>query len=198
MSAAEASDLREQLGDTFTDSEANEVGVDERRLLALRDSEKIVALGDGVYRWSMASIGDPDLIEIAERVPHATLCLETALAHHGLLEANPAVIYIAIPRGSTRPTLKASVRIHEFDPQTFDLGRNDLALAAGPPLGMYSAERSLIDIVRVRPLESSEVAWDALRRWLRRPGRNPAKLIELAREFPRAEPALRQALEVLL
>jgi hypothetical protein len=42
------------------------------------------------------------------------------------------------------------------------------------------------------------MAWEALRRWLALPGRYPAQLIELARQLPRAEPALRQALEVLL
>jgi hypothetical protein len=55
-----------------------------------------------------------------------------------------------------------------------------------------------VDLVRLRHLEGSEVAWEALRRWLRQPGRSPARLVELARRFPGAEPALRRALEVLL
>jgi hypothetical protein len=50
----------------------------------------------------------------------------------------------------------------------------------------------------MRHREGSDVAWEALRRWLARPGRSPAQLIDLAANFPRAEPALRQALEVLL
>lgn len=58
--------------------------------------------------------------------------------------------------------------------------------------------RRLTDVVRLRHVEGSDVAWEALRRRLGRPGRSPARLIELAREFPCAEPALRQALEVLL
>jgi hypothetical protein len=73
-----------------------------------------------------------------------------------------------------------------------------LDVGARRPLGLYSAERSLVDVVRLRHLEGSDVAWEALRRWLGRPGRSPAQLIELARNFPRAEPALRRALEVLL
>src|SRR5487761_302578 len=79
MTTAGASDLREQLGDTFTYGEAKEAGVGDRRLYTLRDSGKILALGGGVYRWADAPPADSDLIEIAERVPHATLCLETAL-----------------------------------------------------------------------------------------------------------------------
>jgi predicted transcriptional regulator of viral defense system len=41
---------------------------------------------------------DDDLVEIAERVSRATLCLETALALHGLIDAIPAAIDIAVPR----------------------------------------------------------------------------------------------------
>jgi predicted transcriptional regulator of viral defense system len=198
MRTAEISGLREQLGDTFTYGEAKQAGVGDRRLYTLRDSGEILALGGGVYRWADAPPADSDLIEIAERVPHATLCLETALARHGLIDAIPAAIDIAIPRGSTRPALQAPSRIHQFDPRTFDLGRETLNVAARRPIGLYSAERSLIDVVRLRHLEGSEVAWVALRRWLGRPGRSPAQLIELAQRFPRTEPALRRALEVLL
>ena len=89
-------------------------------------------------------------------------------------------------------------RPHQFDARTFDLGRETLDVGARRPIGLYSAERSLIDVVRLRHLEGLDLAWEALRRWLARPGRNPALLIELARSFPRAEPALRRALEVLL
>lgn len=198
MRTAGAPDLREQLGDTFTYGEAKQAGVGDRRLYALRDSGEIVSLGGGVYRWADAPPADSDLIEIAERVPHATLCLETALARHGVIDAIPAAIDVAIPRGSTRPVLQAPSRIHQFDRRTFDLGREELEVGARRPLGLYSAERSLVDVVRLRHLEGSEVAWEALRRWLGRPGRAPARLIELAREFPRTEPALRRALEVLL
>lgn len=194
MRMIRGSGLREQLGDTFTYGEAKQAGVGDRWLYALRDSGEVPALGGGAYRWADAPPADSDLVEIAKRVPHATLCL----ALHGLINAIPTAIDIAIPRGSTRPSLKAPSRIHQFDPRTFDLGRDELEVGARRPLGLYSPERSLIDVIRLRHLEGSEVAWEALRRWLSRPSRSPAELIELAREFPRAKPALRQALEVLL
>jgi len=186
------------LGDTFTYGEARARGISDRRLYGLRDAGSIIALGGGVYRWATAPPADVDLIEIAERVPRATLCLETALARHGLIDAIPAAIDIAIPRGNGRPTLKAPSRLHQFDARTFDVGRGTLDIGSRRPIGIYSPERSLIDIVRLRHLEGSDVAWEALRRWLAQQGRSPAQLIELARSFPRAEPALRRALEVLL
>ncbi len=198
MSTAATKDLRELLGDTFTYGEASAAGLGDKRLYRLRDSGEIVALGGGVYRWAEAPPADDDLVEIAERVPRATLCLETALARHGLIDAIPPAIDIAVPRGSTRPSLRAPIRLHQFDRRTFDLGRDLLDVSARRPLGLYSAERSIVDVVRLRHREGSDIAWEALRRWLALPGRSPAQLIELARQLPRAEPALRQALEVLL
>ncbi|MGD0254381.1 MAG: type IV toxin-antitoxin system AbiEi family antitoxin domain-containing protein [Acidimicrobiales bacterium] len=198
MRTARPMGLRETLGDTFTYGEAKEAGVGDKRLYRLRDSGEIIALGGGVYRWADAPPTDSDLVEIAERAPLATLCLETALARHDLIDAIPTAIDIAVPRGNTRPTLRAPCRLHQFEARTFELGRDTLDVGARRPLGLYSAERSLVDVVRLRHLEGSDVAWEALRRWLGRPGRSPAQLIELARNFPRAEPALRRALEVLL
>lgn len=164
--------------------------------------------GSGLGQWregrsryesgADAPPADDDLIEIAERVPMATLCLETALARHGLIDAIPSAIDIAIPRGSTRPVLTAPTRLHQFDRRSFELGRDLLDVGARRPLGIYSAERSIVDVVRLRHREGSDIAWEALRRWLSRPGRSPAQLIEVAGQLPRAEPALRHALEVLL
>ena len=193
----ELSDLRTVLGDTFTYGEARQAGVSDRRLYRLRDIGEILALGGGVYRWADAPPADDDLIEIAERVPSATICLETALARHHLIDAIPAAIDIAVPRGSARPRLRAPVRLHQFDPRTFDLGRELLDAGSRKPAGIYSAERSIVDVVRLRHREGSDIAWEALRRWLDQPRRNPARLIELARQFPNAESALRRALEVL-
>jgi predicted transcriptional regulator of viral defense system len=193
-----ATDSRELLGDTFRYREAREAGLSDGRLYRLRDAGAILAVGGGVYRWADAPPADLDLIEIVERVPSATLCLETALARHGLIDSIPAAIDIAIPRGNTRPALKAPCRLHQFDPRTFDIGRETLDVGARSPIGIYSAERSLVDIVRTRHLQGADIAWEALRRWLRQPGRSPAQLIELAKHFAGAESALRKSLEVLL
>ena len=97
------SELRATLGDTFTYGEARQASVSDKRLYKLRDAGEIIPLGGGVYRWADAAPADDDLVEIAERVPKATLCLETALARHGLTDAIPAAVGIATPRGSTRP-----------------------------------------------------------------------------------------------
>jgi hypothetical protein len=142
-------DLRGILGDTFTYREARNAGVSNSRLYGLRDSGEIIALGGGIFRWADAPPADDDLVEISERVPMATLCLETALSRHGLIDSIPAAIDIAIPRGSVRPTLRAPIRLHQFDRKTFELDRDLLDVGTRQPIGLYSAERSISDVVRL-------------------------------------------------
>lgn len=165
----------------------------------MRHAGVIKQLGRGLFRRADAAADDdPDLLEIAHRAPAATLCLTTALARHGLSDAIPARIDVALPRGQRRPSTQAPVMWHAFAPDTFDIGRDELALADQERIGLYSAERCIIDAFRLRHLEGPETAVTALRRWLRRPGSQPATLLAMARAFPNAEPALRAALEILL
>ncbi|HEU4648426.1 MAG TPA: hypothetical protein VFS33_05160 [Gemmatimonadales bacterium] len=55
-----------------------------------------------------------------------------------------------------------------------------------------------MDAFRLRRLEGPELGNEVLRRWLNQPGSQPARLLELASSFPRAQRPLRAALEILL
>ncbi len=197
MTNARAVSIPAELGDLFFYKDAIAAGMTDHRLYALRDAGEILALGGGLYRSADAPLANLDWIEITERVPRATLCLETALAHHGLSDVISAQTDIAIPRGAHRPKLNAAHRLHSFDTRTFDIGRETMNVGARQPLGIYSAERSLIDMIRLRYDQGPEQAWEALRRWLARRGNNPADLVTMAHQFNNAETPLRRALEVL-
>ena len=170
--------------------------VPERRLRALVGAGLIVQIGHGTYRKASVD-ADDDLADIALKSSSATICLGSALARHDLSDENPAVIDIAVPRQSWTPITRAPVVWHQFDRATFDVGRVNLEITPGLVIGLYTPERSIIDTYRLAHLEGSEVAHQALRRWLRRGG-EPSSLLRMAASFPRALPALRRALEVLL
>ena len=78
------------------------------------------------------------------------------------------------------------------------IGHTELELDEETVIGLYGPERSIIDAFRLRHLEGHELAVEALKRWLRRPGSSPAALLAMARDFPKARPALQTALEILL
>lgn len=184
---------------TFTYAQARRTGLSDRRLYRLRDAGLIEQIGRGLYqRVDDEPTADPDLTEIAHRAPHATLCLVTALARHDLTDIIPARIDIAMPRGHRHPRTQALVTWHSFAVDTFALGRDELTLDGDLRIGLYRAERCIVDAFRLRHQEGDDIAVEALRRWLRQPHTQPSALLAMARSFPKAEPALRAALQVLL
>ena len=188
-------ELLDGLPETFRYSEALH-RLSSRQLRRLIDDGNITALSRGLYRKS-DWLGDEDLIGVAAKAPHATLCLRSALVHHELIDDIPAEIDIAIPRGSWTPAVAAPVRWRHFAPETFDIGRGELAIEGGRSIGHYSAERSICDAFRMRHLEGADLGNEALKRWLRRGGQ-PSELLGMAQSFPRAAAAMRRTLEILL
>jgi len=183
---------------TFTYTQARRAGLDHRSLYGLRDSGVIEALGRGLYRLADAALVDPTLTEAAVRAPRATLCLTSSLVHHDLSDAIPSAPHLALPRGTRFPVLAGPVVRHAFAASTFDVGRETLDVGDDLQLGVYSAERTIVDTFRLRHLQGEDEAYEALRRWLRRRGSQPASLTAIASHFPRSVAPIRQALTVLL
>jgi len=180
----------------FTQSQAARAGVDSRTLYRLRDSGHIEQISRGLYRLATAPVADLDLLEIVTRRPQATLCLASALAHHGLIDAIPSRTQVAIPRGQFAPVTMAAVRWHNFDRATFQAGREEMLIpGTDAKIGVYSAERSIVDAFRLRGNEGYETGIEALKEWLKRKNSRPAALLELARTIPRALGPVKIALE---
>ncbi len=76
------------------------------------------------------------------------------------------------------------------------MGRERPRLGSGEEINIYSPERSVADAMRLRGQVGADVAYEALRRYLRRPGASPGGLLRLARRL-RAGGPMSDALEVL-
>jgi predicted transcriptional regulator of viral defense system len=189
--------MLDALPNAFCYSLAHERGLSDRRLNAFVTEGLLQRLGHGVYRKTGAPPADIDRIEVALRAPESTLCVMSALSVHDLTDAIPSAIDIALPRTKRPPRVSAPIRWHRFHEETFHIGRETLEVDEGVALGLYNAERSIIDAFRLGHLEGQDLAVEALRRWLKRRGAAPAKLLEMARCFPKVEPSLLQALRIL-
>jgi predicted transcriptional regulator of viral defense system len=184
---------------TFTYQQARAAGLAKRRLYELRDAGALEQVSRGIFHQAaLPWTADIDLIEIALRAADATICLASALARHGLTDLIPPTIDIAMPRNRWRPIVAAPVTWHTFQEDTFTLGRDTLPLEPGTSIGIYGPQRCIVDAFRLRHREGTDLATAALRRWLRGSGNHPSDLLDLATHFPKAEPALHAALEVLL
>lgn len=138
-------------------------------------------------------------IALAVKKPEATICLLSALAMHELTDEIPSRSNIAIPRGSLPlKILHVPIAWHRFSPETFMIGRTEHTLPGGLSIGLYSSERTIVDLFRLRHEWGSDLAVGALKRWLRKQGNSPSTILGIAKEFPKALPALRNAMEILL
>lgn len=174
--------------------------------LSWRDLDAAIVRGEleriapGTYaRIELIDDDSASLASIALRRPSATICLTSALDRHDLTDTIPSQIDIAIPRGS-RP-LKApysKIAWHHFDADTFAIGRDQVEIIDDNFIGLYSAQRTIVDTFRLQHLIGADTANEALKRWLRMPGSQPSELLKMAKSFPKALPKLRSALEVLL
>jgi predicted transcriptional regulator of viral defense system len=182
----------------FTYSQAVHAGVTDRQLRAMAASGELERIGRGTYVRGDAEGGEIELLGIAARARDATVCLRSALSRHDLIDDIPSELDIAIPRGRRAPKVYVPTRWHHFDRATFALGRAELSLTNELGIGLYTAERSIVDAFRLRHQEGTELAHGALREWLRRRGSRPGELLDIASHFPKAESAIRRALELLL
>lgn len=192
--------LRDRFGDRpFRVAEAIEAGASSSSLHRLRRSGQLESLGHGLLQLPGGGMGMlSGLAVVSTRVPGGTICLHSALSYWDLSDEIPEWVHIAVPRGAHRPVIEQPpTKVHVFDADTFEREREQARTDVGEPFWIYSAERSVVDAIRLPKVVGRDVALQALRRYLDRRGAAPARLAELARELGGA-PRLNLALEALL
>jgi len=66
-------------------SEAIDYGISRYMLYSLLDRGMIEQVSRGIYRLSeLPPMGNPDLVTVSLRFPHAVICLISALAYHNI------------------------------------------------------------------------------------------------------------------
>jgi predicted transcriptional regulator of viral defense system len=191
-------ELLDKLPQVFTYAQARTAGVGHRALYGWRDTGQIEVVGRGLFRKAEDDLVDLTWVGVATRAPRATLCLTSALAYHDLSDAIPAAKDLALPRGDRSPRVTGPISWHTFDAERFEIGREIHEVEDTIHMGVYNAERSIVDTFRLRHRQGEDEAHEALRRWIRKPGSQPSTLLELAGHFPRSVTAIRKALAVLL
>jgi len=185
---------------TFATAQARAAGIPSAALAVLRERGLVDELSRGVFRRAdAAETPHVDLLAVTVRAPASVVCVESALALHELIDDIPFQVQIAVPRGAHRPHIGyPPVKIWQFDPRTFDAGRERFEGSAGEFVPVYSAARSVVDAMRLRHLVGETLALGALGRYLRRLGQpGVAELEEFAVLLGVAGP-VRSAIEAVL
>jgi predicted transcriptional regulator of viral defense system len=162
--------------------DALERGIHPRTLYQLRDKGLLEQVSRGVFRLaSLPPLSHPDLVAVAMRVPRGVICLTSALSLHELTTQIPHEVHLALPRGTKTPVLvHPPLRVFRFSGAALTEGIETRKLD-GVDVRLYSPEKSVVDCFRFRNKLGTEMAVEALKLYLERPGTNPAQILELAR-----------------
>jgi len=183
---------------TFTTRTARRLSLHPRDLYRLRDDGEVIELSRGVFRRADAPAASmPDFLAVAYRAPTAIICCVSALVVYDLTDEMPRAVQIAVPREQRPPHVEyPPTEVFRFDSATFELGLSAVEAAPGEPVRIYSAERTVVDLMRLRRRLGEPLAFSALRRYLLRRDARPGELLSLARALDVLGP-MRTALDLM-
>lgn len=174
--------LRNHGGVAHTGELARE-GVRPSVLTALWRQGRLLRLKAGLYQLpetlpdEHASVAQASLA-----VPRGVVCLLSALDVHGLTDANPERVFLALPQGSWVPRVaEPPVQIVQYSRRLFPLGREEIVIG-GHVVPLFSREKTLCDCFRLPELVGLDLALSALRRYLRGPEADVLALLLMAEQ----------------
>lgn len=133
-------------------------------LWRLYRKDKLEKVGRGLYAFPYADIGEHhSLIEAALRVPHAVVCLLSALRFHELTTQSPFEVWMAIEVKARRPKEKIiPLRIVRFSGEAFTAGV-EAHRVEGTEVRVYNPAKTVADCFKYRNKIGLDVAMEALR-----------------------------------
>ena len=140
------------------------IGLPREYLLRLHRQGKIVRSGRGLYSLPDATITERhSYAEAARRVPGSIFCLLSALAFHEITTQSPASIWIALPQGARRPTIRSlSLKVVRLSGASLIEGIENHKVE-GVPIRVYSVAKTVADCFKFRNKIGLDVAIEALK-----------------------------------
>lgn len=173
-------------------------GIPRTHLRRLLDEGVLQLLGRGIYALADAELSpQSNLAAIARRVPHAVICLLSALRLHDLTTQAPFETWIAIGTRARTPKLEGlPLRVVHMAPAPLSAGVVRRTID-GVRVPVFDLEKTVVDCFRFRNKIGLDVALEAMREYLRRPRRNVDRLLHYA-EVDRVQAAMRPYLEAMV
>ena len=165
MAALSAADLHAAgIGAFFRPRDVEPLGVPYRQLRRLVAAGVVEDCRGGLYRLAEIEPTELETVAmVAAAVPHAVVCLMTALRVHEIGTESPHEVWIAIDRKARRPVrTPAQVRVVRFSRAmlTYGVVRRPML---GVPVSITSPARTVVDCFRYRNKLGLDTALKALR-----------------------------------
>jgi predicted transcriptional regulator of viral defense system len=144
------------------------LGIPRNYLGRLTRAGKLEKIGRGLYSSPEASATEHrTLLEVCKKVPHAVVCLSSALRFHELTTENPFEVWIALKRGTWTPRAGyPPIRVVRFSGQSFDFGVAEYSVEGGN-IRVYTPAKTVADCFKFKSKVGTDLAIQALRECFR-------------------------------
>jgi predicted transcriptional regulator of viral defense system len=139
-------------------------GIPREYLIRLYRKGLLNRVGRGLYTSPHANMGEHHSIaEVCKRVPHAVVCLLSALRFHGLTTQAPFEVWIAIDNKARRPKqANLFLRVVRFSGDAFLKGIEEHSIE-GVRVRVFDPAKTVADCFKYRNKIGLDVAIEALR-----------------------------------
>jgi predicted transcriptional regulator of viral defense system len=146
----------------------DQAGIPRAYLRRLCDRGLLEQVDRGLYRLADAPVTElHSLAEVSKRVPHAIICLLSALQVHGLTSESPHAVWVLIDRHARMPKLSyPKIEVVRASGAAREHGVESLIIE-GVRVRQTTAAKTVADCFRYRRHVGLEVALAALRDYLR-------------------------------
>ncbi len=187
-----------QQGGILRTANAIRAGIHADTLYRMRDSGTLEVVSRGVYRLAEnPTLGNPDLVTVATRVPGGVICLISALAFHEITTQIPHEVHVALHKGAQEPRLDyPPIKTYRFDGKSYSDGVQIHTIDA-VKIRIYGPEKTIADCFKFRNKIGLDTAVEAVRFYRERKRVQINELMRYAR-ICRVDKIIRPYLEALL
>ena len=124
----------------------------------------LVKHGRGLYGLPDADVTEHhSLAQVCKRIPHAVVCLLTALHFHGLTTQTPFEVWLALARSARAPRMESPrLRVMRYSGAAMKTGIETRTIE-GVPVRVYGVAKTVADCFKYRNKIGTDVAMEALR-----------------------------------
>ena len=171
------------------------VGISRNYLYRMHKEGLLAKRGVGLYSLPEAPVTNhSSLAVVAKRVPHAVVCLISALSYHEITTQIPHELWLAIPRGSWRPKVQyPPLNLTYVSTPAYSFGIQEQVMN-GVSVKIYNPAKTVADCFKFRNKVGLDVAIEALREAWRSGKVTMDELVEAA-EIDRVAKIMRPYLE---
>jgi predicted transcriptional regulator of viral defense system len=171
----------------------------ENAILTLMCEEGLlVKEARGLYRLAdLPPLSNPDIVQVAIRVPNSVICLISALNFHQLTTQIPYRVYIALPQKTKSPRIDyPPLDIVYLSNKPYLAGIEEHVLD-GVSVRIYGREKTIADCFKFRKKIGLDISLEALKDYLRQPNRDIQGILNYA-SINRVEKIIRPYLQAAL